>query len=363
MVKVSKSNILKEASEIRRFIEKNKKLPLYATINGSQFSKAQYTYLLAKQISNINLNGINKLSINEANKPIGKSINEKVLKDDYIDMANRVSKYIETNKKVPNYCTTKKSKINVKFELYVYCFAKILDFYNNNKALPNYCLFDSRDLTIKENNNKSKSNPSSTKKTTKKENCSNPYTSTPHYLNEGCNRLGQCTGYYCGPHSIHQSIKKLGITKFSEKQIASWCGTTTSGTSHSGINTAIAKISKLTGIKLKVQWKNFSDMGKNDEERFKNIGKILCQPDKAVFWHIAYINGGSSTDGKHFGHYECVDKINYQTDYVRALNSLGEHKLDGSYTGKLQDRKFNVQSYFARNTPGGQPALCIITRG
>ena len=184
-----------------------------------------------------------------------------------------------------------------------------------------------------------------------------------HYKDKGCNKLGQCTPYYCGPHSIHQAIRKFGITKYTEKQIASFAGSTTAGTDHQGINTAIAKISKDTGIKLTVQWKNFSSMGKTDAERFKAIGKLLGDKNTAILWHIAYINGGESTSGTKFGHYECIDIINTVTSYVRALNSLGTRNSNGSYQGKLQDRKYNVQAYFARNTPGGQKAICIITRG
>ena len=164
-------------------------------------------------------------------------------------------------------------------------------------------------------------------------------------------------------HSIHQAIKKFGITKFSENQIAQWAGTTTSGTGHSGINTAIAKISKQSGVKLSVKWRNFSDMGKTDKERFENIAKILCKPNTAIIWHILYINGGSGIVGKGFGHYECLDKINTATGHVRALNSLGDRKADGSYKGRLQDRMYAIQAYYAKHTNGGQPALCIITKG
>ena len=95
-------------------------------------------------------------------------------------------------------------------------------------------------------------------------------------------------------------MKKFGITKYDEKTIAGWCGTTTRGTDHNGILTAIAKISKNTGIPLTASWKNFSDMGKTDNERFINIAKLLCQKDVAIIWHIAYVNGGNGTKGKQF---------------------------------------------------------------
>ena len=104
-------------------------------------------------------------------------------------------------------------------------------------------------------------------------------------------------------------------------------------------------------------------MGKTDKERFENIAKILCKPNTAIIWHILYINGGSGIVGKGFGHYECLDKINTETSHVRALNSLGDRKADGSYKGRLQDRMYAIQAYYAKHTNGGQPALCIITKG
>ena len=287
------------------------------------------------------------------------TINEKVTLKDYLQMIQNFLEFCNTNQRVPSYITTTSTKIRVSFELFMYSLSKIITYYQDNNALPTYCIFKKVDISnavsstinIQKNINSSTSNNSKI------------YISSPHYTTPGCNALGQCTPYYCGPHSIHQTIRKFGITKYSEKQIAAWAGTTTSGTSHSGINTAIAKIASLTSIKLSVQWKNFSDMGSTQDERFKNVAKILANKNKAIIWHIGYRNGGNTTTGTIFGHYECIDKINIGTKYVRALNSLGTKKSDGSYTGKLQDRSFAVQSNFAANTPGGQKALCIITRG
>lgn len=365
-MKVSKKLIIQEAKEIRDFTNRNKTLPKYATINGSQFTPPQYSYVLAKQVSKINTTSLDKRTVKEPTKPVGDTIDTIIYKKDYLDLASRVATYIEQHNQAPNYA--KYGNKRIKFELYTYCFSKILAFYKENNYLPNYCSFKSKDLqntkTTTTTNKKTTNTSTSTKtKTVKKDNCSNPYTSSPHYTTQGCNKLGQCTCYYCGPHSIHQAIRKFGITKYSEKQIAAWAGTTTNGTDHNGINTAIAKISKESGVKLTVQWKNFSDLGNDANSRFLALGKLLCKSNTAVLCHIGYQGSGESASGTLFGHYECLDKVNTSTKYVRALNSLGTKKSDGSYPGHLQDRTYNLQATYFRNTPGGQKALCIITKG
>ena len=365
-MKVNKKSVIQEAKEIRDFTNRNKSLPKYATINGSQFTQPQYSYILAKQVNKINLSEINKRTVKEPSQPTGDNINTTLYKNEYLDLASRVATYIEQHNQAPNYAKYADKRIS--FELYTFCFAKILAFYKENNYLPNYCSFNNKDLqntkTTTTNTKKTTNTSTSTsKKTVKKDNCSNPYTSSPHYTTLGCNKLGQCTCYFCGPHSIHQAIRKFGITKYSEKQIAGWCATTTKGTDHQGINTAIAKISKESGVKLTVQWKNFSDLGKDANARFLALAKLLCKKDTAVLTHIGYQGAGSSASGTIFGHYETLDKINTQTKYVRALNSLGNKKSDGSYQGHLQDRTYNLQATYFRNTPGGQKAICIITKG
>ena len=59
--------------------------------------------------------------------------------------------------------------------------------------------------------------------------CSNPYISAPHSYEKGCNKLGQCTEYFCGIHAVKQVLFKFGITKYDEygkicwnKQIWNW---------------------------------------------------------------------------------------------------------------------------------------------
>lgn len=370
MVKVKTSSLLNEAVEIKKFVEKNRTLPKTCTLNdGQTFDIYNMSFMLANVLLNTRVEMwtfTTKVRKYDIKKFEDKLNNVRVGNNRYMDMVSRFVAYSKKNGRVPSNIIVNGQYGASSFELFTFCLAKIVAFFHQKHTLPSYCLFNKADLQPKQKtgSNDKKTTTSSTSNKTKKAklNCENPYTSTPHYLEQGCNRLGQCTGYYCGPHSIHQAMKKFGITKYPEKTLALWCGTTTRGTDHQGIQTCIAKISKNTGINFTVQWKNFTDMGKTGRERFINIAELLCKPDVAIIWHIAYINGGKSTSGKHFGHYECIDKINISTDYVRALNSLGDKKYDGSYKGKLQDRPYHVQSYFAKNTPGGQPSLCIITR-
>ena len=371
MGKVKTSSLLNEAKEIKRFVEMNGTLPKTCTLNsGETFDIYNMSFMLANVLLNprVELWTFNeKVGKYNIHKYEDKLNNVKVGNARYMDMVSRFAYYCKKNHRVPSNIMVNGEVGSASFELFTFCLAKIVAFFHEKHTLPSYCLFNKADVQGKQKttlNTKKKATSSTSNKPKKvKSNCENPYTSTPHYLDKGCNRLGQCTGYYCGPHSIHQALRKFGITKYDEKTLAGWCGTTTRGTDHQGIRTCIAKVSKNTGIKLTVQWKNFSDMGKTDNQRFIQIAKLLCQPNISIIWHIAYINGGNSTNGKHFGHYECIDKINISTEYVRALNSLGDKKSNGSYYGKLQDRPYNVQGYFAKNTPGGQPALCIIKRG
>ena len=129
-MKVSKGLVVQEAKEIKEFVDKNKKLPKYATISNSQFAPPQYCYVLAKQISKMSLPTVSKITVKEPSNPVGDSVDLKMLLVDYVDLAQRVTTFIENNKQAPNYAKYKDKKI--RFELYTYCFAKILSYYKEN---------------------------------------------------------------------------------------------------------------------------------------------------------------------------------------------------------------------------------------
>lgn len=172
-----------------------------------------------------------------------------------------------------------------------------------------------------------------------KKECTNPYTSSPHPTSTGCNGMGQNNSYCCGPSSIHKAIWKFGIRDISQNQIASWAGTTSAGSSHQGLETAIAKINQVKGTNISITWYNLSDLG------WEGLGKLICQDNIAAFTHILYKNGGTCSGSGNFGHYEAITKINLATGYVKVINSLGDY-CGSCYCGYYQDRTIACEEVF-----------------
>lgn len=192
-----------------------------------------------------------------------------------------------------------------------------------------------------------------TKKTTNTSSSSNGvYTNTKLCETRGGNCLGQITAYHCGPHSVKQALRKFGITGYSEKTIGSYAGTTTNGTGHEGLNTAIAKIARLEGVTLQVEWKNLSDLGSTTRERYKVIGEILSSTDKSCFFHLLY--------RLRYGHYEHVKTVNLNNNNLIVSNSLGDRCSSPAYCGYNESRGISTQNTYVNGI--SQRSVCIITK-
>ena len=365
-----KASALKiEASQIKQYIEKNKKVPKACTLStGETISPYSIAYLFSLMVKDTLKNStydlINVIIYNTG-KAHKDTINADVVKKDYMIMIDNFLKFCRKYHRVPRYITVPSHDVKVSFELYLYAISKIVLFIDKNKKLPNYCNFNksfssnAQKVTSTVKKEVKKSTSSSKKANT----CSNPYTSSPN-LPES--ERGQDTSYGCANNGGQEAFYKLTGKIFKESELAKLSGTTTKGTSHSGINTCIAAIAKKLGIKLTVKWVNFSSLGKTMDERFEALGKIICQSNKAVITHIAYMNGGEepfNPKDKWFGHYEPIKSINTKTKTVKVLNSLGYKKASGGYKGHIQDRSFKVEASYLANTSGGQPSICIITKG
>ena len=162
-----------------------------------------------------------------------------------------------------------------------------------------------------------------------------------YFTNQGGGYLGQKTGYTCGPHSLMQCIYRLTGEDVSEMDLASAAGTTTNGTDHQGLATALEWFNRRYGYNLKMTWKNFSEVGFEGTQQLIDNG--------ACFHHILYRN--------QYGHYEVPKWTN--GDPIDVLNSLGSQCGNG-YCGYIEERtRYEHQSYISGIS---QKSVCIITR-
>lgn len=361
MTKITQKNIINEAKEIKKFIEKNKKLPKYCTIQDNQYSAYTTAYLISRAIANLKAESFNIKTITKSNQGFSAKLSENCSKTTYLDMISRFNDYCSKNGRVPAYVITIKNKSD--FTTYLYGVCKILNYYKQNKVLPQTCLFTSSyiDVSSKSSTKTKNNNTQSTSTSKKTSGKSKIYTSKPHLLTTA-EDLGQKFPYSCGANLLQQLLKKLLGVTIPETTLMSWAGTTTRGTDHSGLNTAVAIAAKKYQVKLKVSWKNFSDMGKTVDERFEAVGKLMSRPDTVVGWHIGYQDSGEKATDTIIGHYEGCDKIDTQNKKIRALNSLGKKITNNAYAGHLQWRTYALQAHYAASTPGGQPALMIIKK-
>lgn len=160
--------------------------------------------------------------------------------------------------------------------------------------------------------------------------------------NEGCSGMGQCTGYYCACNSLQQGFYRLTGIRVEEKTIAGWAGTTTDGTDHYGINTAVAKFNKKYDKNVKITWYNFSELSWDKIAEFIKKG--------AVFFHLLYRNK--------WGHYEPIKSVG---DSLKILNSLGDSCGGGTYCGYIETRSKSEQKSYINGI--SQKSVAVLTNG
>lgn len=135
----TKSSIYSGSSNVKSFTEKNNRLPNYVTISNKKISMSDYLYLASKVIINDNKgisSNIIMKDVKDPSNPSGDSISGKLYKNEYVNLAQRVVNFIDTNGRAPNLGSSTIGKIQ--FQTIIYGFAKILDFKKSNNALPNY---------------------------------------------------------------------------------------------------------------------------------------------------------------------------------------------------------------------------------
>ena len=300
-------NIVKKSKKIIKYTRHNYQLP-------PNMDKASTLYLLARAVNDI---GKNKKVIRVKTTEVAKTEPVKITlkKNEYKLMANYIVTYINDNKTNPTKVPVNKNEISINLAIYV--LAKVVYSYSKNKKLPKKITCDSSVFT-------------------------KPKKKYGHATEHGCDQMGQNTGYYCGVHSLQEVFRNLTGIIVKQSTIAAVAGTTTSGTSHQGLETAVAWFNKTYNQNLKVQWLNLSDIGWN------GVKKVLESNDKDIVCHNLYRN--------QWGHYEVINKI---TDLAIVQNSLGSKCTSSCYCGYVENRTFNeFKSYISGIS---QKSIMVIT--
>lgn len=301
----------------KELYQKSKELYDNIRKKGKNGQSSKWAYYYCKCILNKKKN-VKRVTQADAKNVTGQSVNITLTKKEYTNKMKKYCKWVEDHQSLPNYITIKDKKVKPRiWNAYVGYLFKV--YYETGK-LP-------ASQPIKSNIYKTSSSS----------------TSLHNYLtNKGCAGMGQCTSFYCACNSLQQSFYRLTGIKVDEKTIAGWAGTTSDGTDHAGINTAVAKFNKKYNKNIKINWYNFSELNWTKISEFIKKG--------AVFFHLLYRNK--------WGHYEPIQSVG---DPLKILNSLGDSCGSGTYCGYIENRSKSEQKSYINGI--SQKSVAVLTNG
>ena len=139
VVTFTSAQILDASARVKAYVDSNNKLPSYVTIGSTNVSMAQFLQMMSIDLLQIN-NGANTPivlpNVNSPSNPTDTVRTGQILKTEYLNMAQRIKSFIDSNNVAPNYVSS--SLGNVQFDSAVYMYSRILTYYEKNNALPNY---------------------------------------------------------------------------------------------------------------------------------------------------------------------------------------------------------------------------------
>ncbi len=156
---VNKKTLAKTSTSFMNYVEKNGKFPK-VKISNRNYSNTEYLYLMTKAVEN-NSNSkivIKKNLVKKYTNTNSKSVKGTLNKTEYVKIASKTRKFIDKNKRAPNWVSS--SKGNIPYNQLILSYSKCLDFFNKNNRLPNTIKLD--DLDLDKINSKIKKNAKST---------------------------------------------------------------------------------------------------------------------------------------------------------------------------------------------------------
>ena len=277
----------------------------------------QWSYYICKAILTPNKD-ISKKGVQPAPNPILlNKIDKNISKTEYLSIIKKFVKFVEKDKNhnLPNYITIKGIKVSP--TLFTAFVSYILYKYNKDNKLPS-----SQGI--------------------KSSIYSKPEKIHSYLTEQGCSGMGQCTPYYCACNSLQQSFYRLTGILVSESTIAGWAGTTSDGTDHYGINTAVAQFNRKYNKNVQISWYNFSDLSWTKISNYIKEG--------AVFFHLLYRN--------QWGHYEPIKNVG---ESLSILNSLGDRCGGNTYCGYIETRSKSEQKSYINGI--SQKSVAVLYNG
>ena len=142
---VNKKTLAKTSTSFMNYVEKNGKFPK-VKISNKNYSNTEYLYLMTKAVEN-NSNSkivIKKNLVKKYSNANSKSVKGTLNKTEYVKIASKTRKFIDKNKRAPNWVSS--SKGNIPYNQLILSYSKCLDFFNKNNRLPNSIKLDDLDL-------------------------------------------------------------------------------------------------------------------------------------------------------------------------------------------------------------------------
>lgn len=320
MVTTTKIKII--ANDIVNTVNTKQKLP-----ERKDYNMRTCAWILANFILNPK-SEIHARKVKTAGTYDGEFTHDKLNRNTYTSLANQLVKYIKKNGKMPPSLKYGEKKIQMK--VFIYGFASVVKYYFDHKEFPAKQWFSRTSF------NKPKPKPT--------------FKKYGHATSHGCDNMGQNNSVYCAPHSMQECIRNLTGQVISQSTLASWAGTSSGGTGHGGIETAIAMAAKKLDVKFSCRWYNFSELGWN------GIRNIINSDNQDCIIHNLYRYIPGVQDGE--GHYETINEV--YDDYCDVQNSLGSYCDDGCYCGYVEERYLSTFETYMSGI--SQKSVLVITR-
>lgn len=138
---VTTDQVVNASGVVKSYVETNHALPSTVNVSGNQVNMQQFLELSATAVTNINNKSNATIAIKNygnATAPSENITSRNITKTEYLDIANRVKSYMDSNGRAPNYATQASTGDTISFESMVYMYSKILNYYKTNNVLPNY---------------------------------------------------------------------------------------------------------------------------------------------------------------------------------------------------------------------------------